>query len=224
MTNKKHREMTMNMKRIALRGLMMLLVGFVTLMIGAGCTNQSPLSIGEDSMSIPPPPMTEANVAAGPALGYQYLPIDASALFNGMTVETSMFTQQWVRQGVGGSVYFPDPRGMGAMTWWHGVTIPAAALREDVLVGVLVPDTRFVVVDYSPSPYQFEANIQIELSYRCASLIQLGVSPEQLVIMYWDESTGAYEIIPSVLNTNTMKLLGTTNHFSRYIIAAGGGN
>jgi len=214
------------MKRIKMTGWgIAMLMAYFSIILVVGCANQSPISVDSNSVSIPSPPMTDENIAAGPAPGYHYLPVDMSSEFNGMGVETSMFTQQWVRQGVGGSVYFTDPRNSTLqMTWWHGVTIPAAALSEDVLVGVFVPDTRFVNVEFTPSPYQFVANVQIELSYRCASLIQLGVSPQDLVIMYWDTTIGAYEIVPSVLNTNTMKLNGTTNHFSRYIIASGGGS
>ena len=211
------------MKRIKMTdwGIVMLLACFSIILV-VGCANQSPISVDSSSVSIPPPPMTDENIAAGPVSGYHYLPVDMSSEFNGMGVESSMFVQQWIMGGVGGSVYFPDPRNSSLpMTWWHGVTIPAAAVSENVLVGVYVPDARFVVVDYTPSPYQFEANVQIELSYRCA---QVGISQEDMVIMYWDAENGIYEIVPSVLNTSTMKLYGTVDHFSRYIIATGGGS
>jgi len=211
------------MKRIKMTGwgIVMMLACFSIILV-VGCSNQSPISVDSSSVSIPPPPMTDENIAAGPIPGYSYLPVNMSSEFNGMGIESSMFIQRWVLQGVGGSVYFTDPRNPNLqMTWWHGVTIPAAALSENVLVGVYVPDTRFVVVDYTPSPYQFEGNVQIELSYRCA---QIGILPEDMVMMYWDETIGEYEIVPSVLNTSTMKLYGTVDHFSRYIIATGGGS
>ena len=108
------------------------------------------------------------------------------------------------------------------MTWWHGVRIGPEVLIEDVLVTMLVPDPDYAVVDYGPHPYDFASDVQIELSYKCADLIQLGVEPEELVIMYWNEVLGEYELVPTYLNARENKLYSSTDHFSRYIIATRG--
>jgi len=201
------------------------MIAVIMLGVMMGCSIQSPMSVS-DNMAIPPPPLTEDNIAAGPAPGYGYLPVDVTQIYSGMNTDRPMYTRQLLRAGIGGSVYFPSPLSLPGnpmfMTWWHGVMIPPTALAQDVMITMLVPDPNFAVVDFGPHPYSFESDIQVELSYSCANLNQIGVEPEQLVIMYWDETVGQYEEIPTFLNRTDLKLYGRTNHFSRYIIATGG--
>jgi len=207
------------------RTIRVVMIAMIMLGVMMGCSNQSPMAVS-DNIAIPPPPLTEENIAAGPAPGYGYLPMDISQIYSGMITDRPMYTQQLLRAGLGGSVYFPAPFALPGlpmfMTWWHGVTIPSTALHEDVMITMLVPDPNFAVVDYGPHPYSFDSDIQVELSYQCANLIQIGVQPEQLVIMYWNETVGQYEEILTFLNRTDLKLFGRTNHFSRYIIATGG--
>ena len=117
------------------------------------------MSVSETE-SIPPPPLTEENIAAGPAPGYSYLPIDVTQVYSGMTTDHPMFTQQLIYAELGGSVYFPAPHSIPGqqeyMTWWHGVTIPPEALAENLVITMLVPDPEYAVVDFGPHPYFFD--------------------------------------------------------------------
>ncbi|KPL07204.1 hypothetical protein AMJ86_05265, partial [bacterium SM23_57] len=160
--------------------------------------------------------------------GYSYMPVDLSPMYNGMSAEHPMYTEQVVRYDAGGSVYFPAPSMLfgpqNYMDWWHGVTIPPEALREDLRISMLAPVPDYAIVEYGPHPYEFECDVQIELSYQYANLASLEAEPADLVIMYWNGTLGEYEEIPSTLNIQDGKLYGVTNHFSRYIIASGRGN
>jgi hypothetical protein len=225
-----NKEMTMDAKA-TLRGTLLLLLSFSLIVMFAGCSSDGSFPINSPSTGIQPPPLTEENLAAGPAPGYSYLNIDVTSLFPGMSAENPMLTQRLLFPGIGGSVYFPDPlSGIGGQTqpvpmdWWHGVYVPPDAIRESVMIGMCVPNPTVAAVDFSPHPYQFERIIRVELSYHGSNLAQMGATPQDLVIMWWNENLGEYQEIPTQLNARAEKLYGITDHFSRYIIASGGGS
>jgi hypothetical protein len=194
-------------------------------MLWTGCDEIVNQILEGYDLPIPPPPLTEENILGGPMEGYQYLQIDLSSVLNGVSTEDIMFVQQWVYDNEGGSVYFTNPMLSypEVWDWWHGVVIDSNDISENVLIEMLMPDIRFAVVEFAPHPYEFDDEIRIELSYAYSNIIELGISPRNLEVMCWDEIQGEYQIVPSQLDEENQKIIGRTDHFSRYIIATRGG-
>ena len=206
-----------------LKGIALLSMSTLLICLFIGCSYNSPMSADESSVYISPPPLTEENIAAGPAPGYRFIKMDMTSSFNGLFIESPMYAQQLLLDHVGGSLFFTDPVTGKEMTYWHGMVIGEEAIHENVVAEMRVPDPAIAVVDFAPSPFQFDADVQIELSYMNTEVLEGGAEPSDLVIMWWNYSTGEYEKIPTVLSETEQKLYGTTDHFSRYIIATGRG-
>lgn len=220
--------MIMEATKIPLRGAFILALTLSLLALIIGCSNDSPFSVDNSSIDIPPPPLTAANLANGPAPGYSYLPLDVSEIYDGITVDGPMYTEQLVFDDRGGAVYFPMSTNSGfgtmCMDWWHGVVINADDIHESIRVSLLVPDPSIAAIDFGPHPYQFDGEVRIELAYTSSTLELIGATPRDLVIMWWNNVEGEYQTIPTALNQHQNKLYGYTDHFSRYIIANGGGD
>ena len=195
-----------------------------SMVIWIGCDLES-LGLDWETEEYPPPPLTAENIQAGPMEGYQYLQVDVSELLGGVSFEDALSIEQLIEHESGGAVYFQDPLSNPPETWdwWHGVVIDSGAISEDVLIGIVIPDIQYAVLEFSPHPYQFDAEVQLELSYAYSNLIETGFTVDDLEIMYWNESEGEYEIVASQLLEAEEKLIIMTNHFSRYVIAAGRG-
>lgn len=208
-----------------LRGAIILAFSLSLLAMIIGCSNDAPFSVDNSSIDIPPPPLTAENIAKGPAPGYSYVELDVSEMFNGITVDHPMVTSQMVYDDIGGSVYFlSNFISLEPLDWWHGVVIDADDIHEDLRVEMIAPNPMFAVIDLAPHPYQFDSEIQIEMSYRFSIFSAVGISPDNLVMMWWNPTIGEYVEINSQLNSREGKLIGITDHFSRYIIANGGGD
>ena len=218
----------MEATKSTLRGTILLVLSFSLFALIIGCSNNSPFSVDNSSIDIPPPPLTGENIANGPAPGYSYLPLEVTEIFGGIAVDGPMYTEQVVFDDQGGAVYFPSSGGIGfgsqVMDWWHGVIIDADDIHETIRVSMLVPDPSIAAVDFGPHPYQFDGEVRIELVYTPSNLELIGATPRDLVIMWWNNTVGEYQPIPSTLNQRENKLYGFTDHFSRYIIANGGGD
>ena len=214
------------MKKLSatLKGIALLSMSTLLLCLFIGCSGVSPMSADDSSVYIAPPPLTEENIAAGPAPGYQYVKVDMSTSFNGMLIESPMYVQRLLLDEVGGSLFFPDPVSGKDMVYWHGMVIGEEAIHEDILSEMRVPDPGIAVVDFGPTPYQFDSQVQVELSYMNTEVLEGGGSPEDLVIMWWNYTTGKFEEIPTTVDETQQKLIGQTDHFTRYIIATGRGN
>ena len=213
----------MKKRSSTLKGIALLSMSALLFCLMIGCSSNAPMSSYESGVYIAPPPLTEEHIAAGPAPGYQFVKTDMTSSFNGLFIESPMYAQQLLLDHVGGSLFFTDPVTGKEMSWWHGMVIGEEAIHEDVVAEMRVPDPEVVVVDFAPSPFQFDTDVQIQLSYMNTDILQGGASPKDLVIMWWNYSIGEYEVIPTVLNEAEQKLYGTTDHFSRYIIATGRG-
>ena len=200
---------------LVLSGLMLIIIG---------CDELSNLSVGD--ITFPPPPLTNENIIDGPLDGYQYLEMEIDSMFGGSTVIDTFITQQWVYDSVGASVYFDNPIATFPETWdwWHGVVIDPDDISEDLQIEIMMPNIHYPVLDFSPHPYSFDDIVQLEFSYRYCDLQSLGFTPSDLVIMYWNQEIGIYEIITSNLIEEDEKLIVMTDHFSRYVIAVGRGS
>lgn len=206
----------------ALKGIALLSLSALLFCLMIGCSSNTPMSSNESGVYIAPPPLTAEHIAAGPAPGYQFVRMDVTSSVNGMSIESSMYTEGWIYDQVGGSLFFTDPQTGKEMFWWHGMVIGEEAIHEDVYAAMRVTNPNVAVVDFTPSPYQFDTDVEIQLSYVGIDILQ-GINPRDLVIMWWNYNTGEYEVVPTVLNKAEAKLYGNVDHFSRYIIATGRG-
>ena len=179
----------MEATKSTLRGTILLALSLLLFALIIGCSNNSPFSVDNSSVDIPPPPLTAENIANGPAPGYSYVELDVSEMFGGIAVEHPMYIEQVVYNNVGGAVYFLPTFGLfnlEPLDWWHGVVIDADDIHEDIRVGMLALDPKYAVIDLTPHPYQFDGEIQIEMSYRFSMFSSSGISPNDLVIMWWN--------------------------------------
>jgi hypothetical protein len=207
-----------------LKGFALLSLSALLFSLMIGCSSDAPMSSYDSGVYIAPPPLTAQHIAEGPAPGYSFVKMNTSSNSNEMTAETAMYAQVLLLDDVGGSLFFTDPQTGKEMNYWHGMVIGEEAIHEDIVAEMRLPDPEVAAIDFAPSPYQFDADVSIELSYMNTDLLEGGASPKDLVIMWWDYNRGEYVLVPSILKEREQKLIGSVDHFSRYIIATGSGD
>ncbi len=107
---------------------------------------------------------------------------------------------------------------------WDGssATFPARSLPYSrYWISMVRTDPPEPWIDYGRHGTQFSMPVTLRISYANCVLPE-GIEPEDLVLFYWNEYTGEYELISEYNNLEEQYLEGQTNHFSRYIVAAGG--
>jgi hypothetical protein len=111
-----------------------------------------------------------------------------------------------------------DDRG-GRIGWdGSGIIIPGHAMRYSQHIYLMRTDPPEPWIDYGPHGLRFYTPVTIRISYRNCVLPD-GIEPEDLILFYWNEYTGEYELISEYNNLEEQYLEGQTNHFSRYIVA-----
>ncbi len=109
------------------------------------------------------------------------------------------------------------------ISWNRGsISIPPNALPSDAQwISMACQIPRQPWIDFGPHGLVFNEPVTIRISY-ADGVLPLGIMPEDLVLFYWNETTGEYELISLNNNPDGQYLEGQTDHFSRYIIAASG--
>ena len=93
--------------------------------------------------------------------------------------------------------------------------IDQGLVPHTVTIRMIAPVACYGVVDFYPHPFQFDG--PVEVSWK---LSELDIPPEDwqdLVPLYWNETTGEYELMDHEW-PNEDELLMHTDHFSRYIL------
>jgi hypothetical protein len=103
----------------------------------------------------------------------------------------------------------------------HGYSqlhFPEDAVDREVLVTFWWESTGFLTggADFSPYGITFDRPVRITLSYKDADLT--GVNENDLRIYYFNEVTGDWEVVGDYVDKARQRVIGYTNHFSRYAI------
>jgi hypothetical protein len=103
-----------------------------------------------------------------------------------------------------------------------GTTVSAALYREVISFGGNLGQVNFL-----PRYWEFETSlpnntfeVEVTIPYDKASLQTFGVAEEWLTAYYFNESTNAWEAVPSFVNSAGGKVTFTTSHFSRYALGS----
>ena len=206
-----------------LRKIIGLVASLSLLILINGCLDLSDIFSSTDDEPDPGSPSETQNIQLPD--GYHMLTFNLTGIFAGGLPE-SLSVQQMILNDEGGAVYFQNPMSQepDPLDWWHGVVIDPEDINENVLIEITIPNLEQGILDFSPHPYEFQNDIELEFSYAFSDLVELGFVAQDLVIMYWDEINGNWEIVNSELLENEQKIIAYTDHFSRYVIAAGRGS
>lgn len=121
-----------------------------------------------------------------------------------------------------------------------GVNLPKGALRADAMITVeTVPETPASptargraemklaavseAVEFGPSGASFRAPVQIALAYDTAVVRAKNVKARDLKVHYWNESTQAWEPVPSTVDESARLVRAQIAHFSLYQAMGSGG-
>lgn len=96
-----------------------------------------------------------------------------------------------------------------------GVMIPYGALPYDATITACMQNEDDAIVDFGPHPLEFNGMVQIWFD-----LAGLDYSNDELasLAMWYVADDGALESIPMNIDMGSMRAMGRTNHFSRYIL------
>jgi hypothetical protein len=98
----------------------------------------------------------------------------------------------------------------------HSVTIPYGALTQNVEITATAPAGSHVELALAPHGLQFERRVTLRMSYADCGL----VNSLLLKIAYVDPQTlSILEVLPSFPDLFRQRVVGTTDHFSSYMLA-----
>ena len=124
------------------------------------------------------------------------------------------FQQSKLIDGSGGTLSVGDEM--------HGISklvIPANAVGNEVLITFSMESTDLLEAQFSPHGITFDQPVRLELSYKDADLT--GVNEDGLKIYYYNQDSGAWELVGEQVDKTKKVVVGYTNHFSRYAVAFG---
>jgi len=104
----------------------------------------------------------------------------------------------------------------------NGCRIPVGAMPYDALVQVCMPDPRSAVADFSPHPLDFNGTGQV--FFDLDPVMNSITDPDDLAIFYDPEDDTEAVEMPCYIDYQNNRIVGTTNHFSRYILAGKNNN
>jgi len=215
----------MDCEKSILKRILILWVAVSAAIFFVGCLDLSNFFSSSDGGDVQSP-SGENDIDFGLPPGYQVLGFHALQAF-GSSVPESLHVQQLVQNDQGGTVCFENPVSEPPvlLDWWHSVVIDSDDVNEDVPIEIAIPDIQHCALEFSPDPYQFQGDIELRLSYAFCNFLELGCNPQDLAVFYWNETSGAYEAVPTQLQEAEQRIIASTDHFSRYVIAVGtGGN
>lgn len=174
----------------------------------------SPLNSGAES-SPPPsefryPELTAEMLAAGPAPGFRFLALPATALDDGCD---SASAEQFCDRGHDRNVKIDH---------FVEIKIFKNRMQSEETVRIVAPATCYAVADFYPHPYQFTGTVRIKWKIK-----DMGFPDDfdfSTLVPYYVTDSGEYLEMPHEWHGNYDELLVWTDHFSRYIVGqrAGG--
>jgi hypothetical protein len=197
------------MTRAFNRNLLLCILSLSALVLLVGCSM--------DSASVAPQSSSDQSIATsnavipsdGPAPGYKFIKSQwgLASSSNGTLDDPNWFASRALRADQGGMV----------VTHNIGCNIPNNALPYNMTITVNVPVPGEATVEYGPHPTQFNAPVQLFFDYNTL-ILPPGTHIEDLVVFYQEDS-GAYDLIGGYIDYTRHLLVAYTNHFSRYIIS-----
>lgn len=91
-------------------------------------------------------------------------------------------------------------------------------MSTSATIQIVMPNDRLPVADFYPHPTQFSGNVQVKFLFREMGFDET-VDPETMVVMYYHEDTGKFELISFEWEGDYGAMVVETDHFSRYIVA-----
>jgi len=171
----------------------------------AEATWTDPCDIGPDYCY---PPLTAEQLNDGPAPGWTFLRKSARDTDNSLDDAPTLVTRL-IQQNQTGILTASQ----------NQITIPQGAIPySQLLVSMAVPGSAIAMVEFGPHGTQFNCPVTIRLNFSDYELPE-GMSGQDLAIWYINDD-GVLELYNGTVTNNGQWLETTTNHFSRYIIAA----
>lgn len=97
----------------------------------------------------------------------------------------------------------------------HALAIPPGALSGNVTISAVAPRGNRVAVEFRPHGLRFARPTALSMSYRECGLLR-GLL---LRIVYVDDDQNILQILPSLQNVLQQRVVGATDHFSKYMLA-----
>jgi hypothetical protein len=108
------------------------------------------------------------------------------------------------------------PEGGTLQLGYHQLIVPPGAVSDYVTFQMGYASANAVAVDCVPSPLTFQVPVTLILSYSGTQYEDAdGTPPLSMVYMATENS---FQPVPSVVDTGSLTVRATTDHFSRYII------
>ena len=177
-----------------------------------GCSEEfnSPVSSSSTEVAVSPPEfqyplLTPELLAAGPAPGYRFLNLPATALDDNFC--DSLNLAQMARPNQDRTLDFQN---------FVEVYIPEGAVASGVMIRMVAPTTCVAVADFYPHPYQFNGPIEIRWQIGEMNFPE-GFDYSTLVPWYVTDA-GEYVPVEYEWVNGYDELVVRTDHFSRYII------
>jgi hypothetical protein len=201
----------METKKMMSFGLVILLgLGFLT-----GCSNLSPNGSGTASSApdggpTPPPntltPYQYPPEAEVPPAGYHFVALVPE------TEDPSLDHQMsWA--------YIYKPYGGQVWLQGSGVVIQPNGVPYSTWISITKETSWTPWVDYGPHGLIFNGAQNARMNY-AGCYLGPGVTPQNLTIWYWNETTNLYEYIGGTNNPQMQCIEYQIYHFSRYVVAA----
>lgn len=99
----------------------------------------------------------------------------------------------------------------------HQLIIPPGALNDFVEISFSMPVSDTLMFELGPHGLQFNAPISAVFSYDHA--YTGGLAEDHFTVAVWNPVTGAWDGLPSTVDTELNLVTGSTAHFSRYAIS-----
>jgi hypothetical protein len=126
----------------------------------------------------------------------------------------------WDGEPVYGSQWMTAAEGGFLWVSWYGCSIPPGALPNDTLVTVYAENPGWAIADFGPHPTQFNATVEFWID--CIHLVYSGdFDFERDLGMFYIPDGEDSEFVPHDfwINWRNLTAHGSTDHFSRYILA-----
>ncbi len=101
---------------------------------------------------------------------------------------------------------------------WTGCLIPPGVLPQQSMDIQVCVDPVLAICEFAPHPTQFNGNVWIRIDFTYLALDLDEIDLEEDIAIFYVRDDGSLLIMPHWVDWSLSALVGTTDHFSRYIV------